>query len=290
MKEEEPRKLPIILRNIFGGFFIIAGLCGICSNDFLAGFFMMLFGITLLPIVYEKTKLNKVKYIQIILPIICIIISIMNMPDVTNENNTNSNITETNTNIIQKNENIEITNLKFNESEIQLDIKESKYIVLEIKPENANIENLEYCSSDNTVATIEKTDIETGEDKITLKINPIEEGNCEIFVKANSGIESNRITIKIIDNEKIEQERKKSEEQTKEQNKKEDVSDSKATTTQKDSDIKNTSNNSNSKTVYRTPSGKRYHYDPDCGGKNSYSTTLSNAISAGLTPCQKCAK
>ncbi len=42
--------------------------------------------------------------------------------------------------------------------------------------------------------------------------------------------------------------------------------------------------------IYRTPTGKRYHLDPDCGGKNSYSVTYDQAISAGLTPCQKCAK
>ena len=41
--------------------------------------------------------------------------------------------------------------------------------------------------------------------------------------------------------------------------------------------------------IYRTPTGKRYHYDPDCGGKNSYETTLDDAINAGMTPCQKCA-
>ena len=41
--------------------------------------------------------------------------------------------------------------------------------------------------------------------------------------------------------------------------------------------------------VYRTPSGKRYHIDPDCGGKNSYSVTISKAKNAGLTPCKKCA-
>lgn len=41
--------------------------------------------------------------------------------------------------------------------------------------------------------------------------------------------------------------------------------------------------------VYRTPKGKRYHLDPDCGGKNSYSVTISKAKKAGLTPCQKCA-
>ena len=47
--------------------------------------------------------------------------------------------------------------------------------------------------------------------------------------------------------------------------------------------------NSGGSAVYRTPSGKRYHFDPNCGGKNSYQTTLQSAKSAGLTPCKKCA-
>lgn len=42
--------------------------------------------------------------------------------------------------------------------------------------------------------------------------------------------------------------------------------------------------------VYRTPTGKRYHLDPECGGKNSYEVTLEEAEAAGLTPCQKCAQ
>ena len=37
---------------------------------------------------------------------------------------------------------------------------------------------------------------------------------------------------------------------------------------------------------YRTPTGKRYHLDPNCGGKNSYRTTNIS----GLSPCSKCAK
>ncbi len=41
-------------------------------------------------------------------------------------------------------------------------------------------------------------------------------------------------------------------------------------------------------TIYRTPTGKRYHLDKDCGGKNSYEVTIDEAINAGLTPCQKC--
>ena len=46
----------------------------------------------------------------------------------------------------------------------------------------------------------------------------------------------------------------------------------------------------NGQIVYRTPSGKRWHLDPQCGGANSYSVTRNQAESAGLTPCQKCAK
>ncbi len=42
-------------------------------------------------------------------------------------------------------------------------------------------------------------------------------------------------------------------------------------------------------TVYRTPSGKRYHYDADCGGENAYEVSLEDAEAAGLTPCKKCA-
>ena len=40
--------------------------------------------------------------------------------------------------------------------------------------------------------------------------------------------------------------------------------------------------------VYRTPTGRRYHYDAQCGGKNSYTVSMEDALGAGLTPCQKC--
>ena len=42
--------------------------------------------------------------------------------------------------------------------------------------------------------------------------------------------------------------------------------------------------------VYRTPSGKRYHYDAECGGTNSFEVTLDEALNAGLSPCNKCVK
>lgn len=47
-----------------------------------------------------------------------------------------------------------------------------------------------------------------------------------------------------------------------------------------------TNNPSADGNYYRTPTGKRYHLDPNCGGKNSYKTTNIS----GLSPCSKCAK
>lgn len=44
----------------------------------------------------------------------------------------------------------------------------------------------------------------------------------------------------------------------------------------------------NGQIVYKTPTGKRYHIDPQCGGKNSIQTTLATAQQAGLTPCKTC--
>lgn len=143
---------------------------------------------------------------------------------------------------------------------------------------------------------------ESNEKDIIFKINPITEGECEVYIKATNGIESNKIKLKIVDNDRIEKEKKEAEEQAQKEAEQKRAEEEKAkqeestqksqqTTTQKNtSNSQTTSNKDNSRTVYRTPTGKRYHYDPDCGGKNSYSTTLNAAKSSGLTPCQKCAK
>lgn len=40
--------------------------------------------------------------------------------------------------------------------------------------------------------------------------------------------------------------------------------------------------------IYGTPTGKRYHYDPDCGGVNSTPVTWEEVQQRGLTPCSKC--
>lgn len=44
-----------------------------------------------------------------------------------------------------------------------------------------------------------------------------------------------------------------------------------------------------SRTVYVTATGKRYHYNSNCGRGTYYASTLDNALARGLTPCKKCA-
>lgn len=41
--------------------------------------------------------------------------------------------------------------------------------------------------------------------------------------------------------------------------------------------------------VYTTPSGKCYHKNPNCGGKNAKKATLQQAENSGLRPCKRCA-
>lgn len=55
-----------------------------------------------------------------------------------------------------------------------------------------------------------------------------------------------------------------------------------------DTTTKATTTSSVGKTVYITKTGKKYHYDNHCNGGTYYSSTLSEAKSKGLTPCQKC--
>ncbi len=43
------------------------------------------------------------------------------------------------------------------------------------------------------------------------------------------------------------------------------------------------------RTIYVTATGKRYHYDNNCGRGTYYPATMEEALARGLTPCEKCA-
>ncbi len=42
------------------------------------------------------------------------------------------------------------------------------------------------------------------------------------------------------------------------------------------------------KKIYRTKTGKSYHYDNPCGSGDYFECTLEEAIADGLNPCKKC--
>lgn len=60
------------------------------------------------------------------------------------------------------------------------------------------------------------------------------------------------------------------------------VTTKKATATTKKAD------SAQSRTVYRTKTGKKYHYENPCGNGEYYAVSLDDAIAARLQPCQKC--
>lgn len=331
-----------------GSIFALMGLIIMIAN-FFAGLFMLLFGVTLIPAVYEKSKellkkysgkipkeyydkmrvfWNKFgRYVKIAVPLVFLVLFVVAIPkdspapapagDIASVSSAEESADEPSDAEEAEEEKPEITSLHFEETELQLDINENKDLTLEIGPENADTQNLQYCTSNEEVAKLEKAEETSGENKINLKLIPASEGECEVFAKTSKGVESNKIQVKIIDNERIlaeekarqeaeekaqqeaqEQARKAAEEEQArakaEQEKKKAAEEAKKTTSSSSSGNKSSSssknnNNSHGRQVYRTPHGKRYHFDPDCGGKNSYQITMGAAISAGLTPCKKCA-
>lgn len=48
------------------------------------------------------------------------------------------------------------------------------------------------------------------------------------------------------------------------------------------------SSSENSRTVYVTPTGSKYHYSSSCNGGSYSATTLDKALARGLKPCGKC--
>ena len=79
------KKIGNIVRYSIGILFII-GMFGMASDSVLAGIFMGLFGVSLLPVVYEKfiytnLKLDKSSYLHIVIPILLFFIMCVFIPE-----------------------------------------------------------------------------------------------------------------------------------------------------------------------------------------------------------------
>lgn len=154
---------------------------------------------------------------------------------------------------------------------IELDVKDTKSIPVLVLEEGADATDVEFTSSNPNVLTFIPQD-----DNGTLVgvATPKAEGTAEISVSAGD-VKSQVVTITVIDSERIaaEEAAKKAAEEEAAR---------KAAQQQQQSQ-------SNGRTVYITPTGKRYHYDNHCNDGTYIPSTLAEAQAKGLTPCKKCA-
>ena len=164
---------------------------------------------------------------------------------------------------------------------IELDVKDTKSIPVLVLEEGADATDVEFTSSNPNVLTFTPQD-----DNGTLVgvATPKAEGTAEISVSAGD-VKSQVVTITVIDSERIAAEeaaKKAAEEEAAAQKAAEEAAAQQAAQQQQQSQ-------SNGRTVYITPTGKRYHYDNHCNDGTYIPSTLAEAQAKGLTPCKKCA-
>lgn len=135
---------------------------------------------------------------------------------------------------------------------------ETSGITIEVEPSNIEDEKIELYSENPEIAEVTSfnTSLASARKFIMFGINGLSEGTTKIYAKIkDTDVKSDEIIVNVIKEQKQEL----------------------------------TTSTDNSRTVYITPSGKKYHFDSDCGGKNSFSTTLNQAIKSGKDACKKCA-
>ena len=173
---------------------------------------------------------------------------------------------------------------------IELDVKDTKSIPVLVLEEGADATDVEFTSSNPNVLTFTPQD-----DNGTLVgvATPKAEGTSEISVSSGD-VKSQVVTITVIDSERIaaEEAAKKAAEEEAARKAAEEAAAQKAAeeaAAQQAAQQQNQQSQSNGRTVYITPTGKRYHYDNHCNDGTYIPSTLAEAQAKGLTPCKKCA-
>ena len=262
----EKKKIGNIIRYSLGILFII-GMFGMTSDSILAGIFMGLFGVSLLPILYDnfiysKFKLDKSSYLHIILPILLFLVMCVFMPETEVENNTDNTINNNvvNEEVVKENDKAD-DNETTGETTTENETSEENTEEAKTEQENTTEENKAETSKEETNNTKPATSNTTTKQP-TQQTNTSSENKQETTAPSTPATTTPTVT----------------------------PTPTPTPTPEPEQETTPSAPTQNSRTVYRTPTGKRYHLDPDCGGKNSYATTLDDATAVGLTPCQKCAQ
>lgn len=164
-------------------------------------------------------------------------------------------------------------------STIQVDLKDTLSIPVEVLEEGADLTQVEFTSSDPNVLTFTYQNMDG---YLSGVVSPIAEGTAEIYASAGE-VKSQIITVTIIDSERIaaEEAAKKAAE--------EEAARKAAEEAAAQQQAQSEASESQGRTVYITPTGKRYHYDNNCNGGTYIPSTMDEALAKGLTPCKKCA-
>lgn len=174
------------------------------------------------------------------------------------------------------------------------DVNQEKTISWTYTPEDADLSKLSATVSDDKLAEISvsddgelllKTLSEEGSFDITLQSDDIT-SNVVNFTIVDKKKEAERIAAKKAEEERIAAEKAEQERIAAEKAEQERIAAEKAQ--QQAAAQQQPKQQSNSRTVYVTPTGKRYHYSSSCNGGSYYESTLDDALARNLTPCKKC--
>lgn len=169
-------------------------------------------------------------------------------------------------------------------STIQVDLKDTLSIPVEVLEEGADLTQVEFTSSDPNVLTFTYQNMDG---YFSGVVSPIAEGTAEIYASAGE-VKSQIITVTVMDSQRIaaEEAAKKAAEEAAAQKAAEEAAAQQAAAQQQ---TQSEASESQSRTVYITPTGKRYHYDNNCNDGTYIPSTMDEALAKGLTPCKKCA-
>ena len=184
---------------------------------------------------------------------------------------------------------IQSISINGNES-ITLEVPNTQQIVFQYEPATASASEIKCTSSDEEIATVSIDEAKDG--KINCTITPVSTGTATIIC-TTSGVSSSPLRLSISDPAaeeaaRKEAEAKAAEEAAKVEAERKEAEAKAAEEAAQQAEVEAAEQSESSgQTVYITPSGKRYHLDPNCGGKNAYAVDISKVGSR--TPCKKCA-
>lgn len=197
-----------------------------------------------------------------------------------------------------------IETLVISEDAQTFDVNQEKTISWTYTPEDADLSKLSANVSDDKLAEISvsddgelllKTLSKEGSFDITLQSDDVT-SNVVNFTIVDKKKEAERIAAKKAEEERIVAEKAEQERIAAEKAEQERIAAEKAEqeriaaekAQQQAAAQQQPKQQSNSRTVYVTPTGKRYHYSSSCNGGSYSPSTLDEARARGLTPCKKC--